>query len=100
MQLPASPPIAANTQSSASTYVAPEGACEAFSMFVAIAKAAGTSLTTLSFTKAGYGLRDADDSGRAVPASFAEGRTYPLGAGQPRGAHQPPRRRCSTSPPS
>ena len=46
------------TQSAVTTYTAPINSCIQIGLFEAIAKAAGKSLTTSSFTKAGYGLHD------------------------------------------
>jgi len=67
------------TQSAITTYTAPINSCIAYSLFVAIAKAAGKSLTTSSFTKAGYGLRNVTLAGTGAPVSFAANRPYPLG---------------------
>lgn len=67
------------SQASDTTYTAPINSCIAFSLFVAIAKAAGKSLTTSSFTKAGYGLHNVTLPGDGAPVSFAQGRAYPLG---------------------
>ena len=47
------------SQASVTTYTAPINSCIAVGLFEAIAKAAGKTLTTSSFTKAGYGLRSA-----------------------------------------
>ena len=67
------------SQASVTTYTAPINSCIAFGLFEAIAKAAGKSLTTSSFTKAGYGLHNATLPGIGAPVSFAQGRAYPLG---------------------
>ncbi|MGO9856913.1 MAG: hypothetical protein ACLPYY_17955 [Acidimicrobiales bacterium] len=67
------------SQASVTTYTAPINSCIAFSLFVAIAKAAGKSLTTSTFTKAGYGLHNVTLPGDGAPVSFAQGQAYPLG---------------------
>ncbi len=67
------------SQASVTTYTAPINSCIAVGLFEAIAKAAGKTLTTSSFTKAGYGLRSAILPGVGGPVSFAQGRAYPLG---------------------
>ena len=75
----ASPVNQPASQASITTYTAPINSCIAFGLFTAIAKAAGKSLTTSSFTKAGYGLRNVTLPGVGSPVSFAQGRAYPLG---------------------
>ena len=74
-----SPVDPAASQASVTTYTAPINSCIAFSLFVAIAKAAGKSLTTSTFTKAGYGLHNVTLPGDGAPVSFAQGQAYPLG---------------------
>ena len=66
------------SSSAPTTYVAPEAACEDFTLFVDIAKAAGKKLTTKTFTRAGYGLRNVSIPG-AGSVSFGSGRAYALG---------------------
>lgn len=68
------------TQPTVTTYTAPINSCIQVDLFEAIAKAAGKTLTTSSFTKAGYGLHGVTLPGTGVPVSFAQGRAYPLGA--------------------
>ena len=75
----ASPVNQPASQASVTTYTAPMNSCIAFGLFEVIAKAAGKSLTTSSFTKAGYGLRNVTLAGTGAPVSFAQGRAYPLG---------------------
>ena len=75
----ASPVNQPASQASVTTYTAPINSCITFSLFVAIAKAAGKSLTTSSFTKAGYGLRNVNLPGDGAPVSFGQGQAYPLG---------------------
>ncbi len=67
------------TQTTLTTYTAPINSCISVGLFEAIAKAAGRSLTTSSFTKAGYGLTNVTLPGTGAPVSFAQGRAYPLG---------------------
>ena len=66
-------------QDTVTTYTAPINTCIQVGMFAAIAKAAGKSLTTSSFTKAGYGLQNVALPGVSSKVSFAQGRPYPLG---------------------
>ena len=61
------------------TWVAAETACQGVALFEAIAEAAGKSLTTKSFEKAGYGLQDVTIPGFSSTISFAAGRDYGLG---------------------
>jgi Periplasmic binding protein len=75
----ASPVNQPASQASITTYTAPINSCTAFGLFETIAKGAGKSLTTSSFTKAGYGLRNVTLPGVGTPVSFAQGQSYPLG---------------------
>jgi hypothetical protein len=67
------------TQSTVTTYTAPMNSCIQVGLFEAIAKAAGKTMTTSSFTKSGYGLHGVTLPGSSVPVSFAQGRAYQLG---------------------
>jgi hypothetical protein len=65
--------------SSTNTYVAPESACTNTALFATIAKAAGKSLTTSSFTKAGYGLKNVAIPGAGGTVSFGQNQAYAKG---------------------
>jgi hypothetical protein len=71
-------PIGAPT-TAPTTWVAPENACQDVALFTAIVKAAGRNLTTETFQKAGYSLRNVSIPGMAAPVSFGPGRAYALG---------------------
>jgi hypothetical protein len=72
---PPTNPISGSDQ----TFFSVEAACINMALFTTIAKAAGKNLTTTSFEKAGYALRNATIPGSAAPVSFGPGRSYPLG---------------------
>jgi hypothetical protein len=61
------------------TFFSVESACINMALFTTIAKAAGKDLTTASFERAGYGLRNATIPGAASSVSFGPGQSYPLG---------------------
>jgi Periplasmic binding protein len=61
------------------TWVAAENSCQNLAMFSAIAKAAGKTLNTKTFAKAGNGLRNIAVPGMGAPISFAPGRPYASG---------------------
>lgn len=63
----------------ATTWVAPMTACQTMALFVDIAKAAGKTLNTATFTKAGESLRDVVIPGVGGPISFGSGKTYGIG---------------------
>ena len=61
------------------TFMGVELACTDMALFSDIAKTAGKDLTVSSFTRAGYGLKNAVIPGTATPVSFAANRPYALG---------------------
>jgi hypothetical protein len=69
----------AANDSADNTYVAPESACGNVALFAAIAKAAGKSLTTSSFTKAGFGLKNVAIPGAGGTVSFGQNQAYAKG---------------------
>ena len=71
-------PIGAPT-TAATTWVAPENACQDIALFAAITKAAGRNLTAQTFQEAGFSLRNVSIPGMGAPVSFEPGRAYALG---------------------
>jgi ABC-type branched-subunit amino acid transport system substrate-binding protein len=65
--------------SSTNTYVAPVSSCTNVALFAAIAKAAGKNLTTSSFTKAGFGLKNLAIPGAGGKVSFGPNQAYAHG---------------------
>jgi hypothetical protein len=65
--------------STPTTWVAAENTCQDVALFSAIAKAAGKNLTTKTFEKAGYALRNVSIPGMGAPISFGPDRPYGLG---------------------
>ena len=61
------------------TWVAAETACQGVALLEAITTAAGKTLTTKSFEKAGYALQNVAVPGFSSTTSFAPGRDYGLG---------------------
>ena len=61
------------------SYLAPESACVNLGLFVAMAKAAGKDLTTSTFRRGAYALKNVELPGSGAPVSFGEGKTYPVG---------------------
>ncbi len=66
-------------QQAATTWVAPMTACQTMALFVDIAKAAGKTLNTATFTKAGESLRNVVIPGVGGPISFGSGKPYGIG---------------------
>jgi Periplasmic binding protein len=58
------------------TWIAPENACQAVSLFATIAKAAGKNLSTATFAKSGYELRNVSVPGAGAPISFGPNQAY------------------------
>jgi hypothetical protein len=61
------------------TWVAPAVACQAMALFVDVAKAAGKTLNTATFTKAGESLRNVALPGAGGPVSFGPNKPYGIG---------------------
>lgn len=61
------------------TWVAPATACQTMALFVAIAKAAGKTLNTATFTKGGESLRNLVVPGAGGPISFGPNQHYGSG---------------------
>ena len=72
-------PIGAPATGGTTTWVAPATACQTMALFVDIARAAGKTLNTATFTKAGESLRNVVMPGAGGPISFA--RNLPYGSG-------------------
>jgi hypothetical protein len=77
---PTSPQAAAN--STDTTYVSVEEACQYMALFTKIADAAGKNLTVASFSKAGYGLRNVTFPGSGGAVSFGPNQPYAIGPAQ------------------
>ncbi len=77
---PTSPQAAAS--STDTTYASVEEACQYLAIFAKIADAAGKNLTVASFTKAGYGLKNATLPGSGGAVSFGPGQPYAIGPAQ------------------
>lgn len=74
-----SPVGSSNGYATGATYLAPESACMNLGLFAAMAKAAGKDLTTSTFTKGAYSLKNVELPGTGASVSFGEGKTYPVG---------------------
>jgi len=77
---PTSPQAAAS--STDTTYASVEEACQYLAIFAKIADAAGKNLTVASFTKAGYGLKNATLPGSGGAVSFGPNQPYAIGPAQ------------------
>jgi ABC-type branched-subunit amino acid transport system substrate-binding protein len=75
------PPVNPNTQvaSTDTTYQSVIEACQYLGLFTKIADATGKHLTVASFTKAGYGLKNATIPGMGGPISFGPHQPYAVG---------------------
>jgi hypothetical protein len=75
------PPVNPSTQpaSTDTTFQSVIEACQYLGLFTKIADATGKSLTVASFTKAGYGLKNATIPGMGGPISFGPGQPYAVG---------------------
>ena len=75
------PPVNPNTQVAGSdtTFQSVIEACQYLGLFAKIADAAGKNLTVASFTKAGYGLKNATIPGMGGPVSFGPHQPYAVG---------------------
>jgi hypothetical protein len=72
-------PIGAPLTGSTTTWVAPATACQVMALFVDIAKAAGKTLNTATFTKAGELLQNVALPGAGGPVSFGPNKPYGIG---------------------
>lgn len=77
---PTSPQAAAS--STDTTYASVEWACQYLAIFAKVANAAGKNLTVASFSKAGYGLKNATFPGSGGAVSFGPGQPYAIGPAQ------------------
>jgi hypothetical protein len=75
----ASPIGQSPSDTSNDTYVAPIAACQNLALFAAIADAAGKHFSLVSFTHAGYDLKNVTLPGAAAAVSFGPGRAYAIG---------------------
>ena len=66
-------------QTASATWVAPVTACQTLALFVDIAKAAGKTLNTATFTRAGESLNNVLVPAVGGPISFSSNRPYGLG---------------------
>lgn len=66
-------------QTASTTWVAPVTACQTLALFVDIAKAAGKTLNTATFTKAGESLKNVLVPAVGGPISFSSNKPYGLG---------------------
>ena len=73
------PNPATQVATSDTTYQSVIEACQYLGLFTKIADAAGKHLSVASFTKAGYGLKNATIPGMGGPISFAPGQPYAIG---------------------
>ena len=75
------PPVNPNTQIAGTntTFQSVIEACQYLGLFAKIADAAGKHLTVATFTKAGYGLKNASIPGMGGPISFGPGQPYAVG---------------------
>jgi hypothetical protein len=75
---PVNPTSPGAGNSTDTTYTSVVEACQYLALFDDIAKAAGKNLTTASFAKAGFALKNADIPGLG-PVSFAPNQPYAIG---------------------
>jgi hypothetical protein len=66
-------------QTTSTTWVSPVTACQTLALFVDIAKAAGKTLNTATFTKAGESLKNVVVPAVGGPISFSSNKPYGLG---------------------